>query len=384
VLEHGTANAPDAVFELLRTLTHGAITVNRGGIDRRASIPGWYDGPAKGNPRFKALVEAHHTLDHNARAHLVGQIGRGRDFRPEEYSGRSAFNKALLQAVAALPPSLVEMIRWPFPLFSQYEMGWRQISDIVEDRKDHDIEGFVAAGLVKWEFKTAPGLAPTPGEVYDALSPEEKAALDVIIRKPGMITNRVMSPREAFERGRGKLRKIPHYAVPLILRAGGEDISRPVTVSNNHQIIFDDREFSTDKIVFLAELITPSGRVVNLTPGQEFSAHINPFDTSFIYLSEIGKKDGAFIGLCKRWEIVSQADQEAIGRAKTESAKQVMKLLRPVARRGAAITRARREDDEHHLKILETAHAAHDFTKTVKSEKDLHDEIDLIEELNPS
>jgi hypothetical protein len=61
-----------------------------------------------------------------------------------------------------------------------------------------------------------------------------------------------------------------------------------------------------------------------------------------------------------------------------------MKLLRPVARRGAAITRARREDDEHHLKILETAHAAHDFTKTVKSEKDLHDEIDLIEELNPS
>ncbi|HMP73858.1 MAG TPA: hypothetical protein PKE55_11410 [Kiritimatiellia bacterium] len=382
VLEHGTACLPGWCIDIIRKLTAGMVDINQSGIDRRASIPGLYDGPAKGNPNFKAALESRHALSHNEMADqflIPGQTGKDRNHAPEESAGRSTYNETLIRACAAMPEHLIEQIRWPITPFHSYANFFHQVTQRIEDRTNHTIEGFEQAGLVKWMFRLSPGIAPLDGSIYDQASPEERAAFDVILRKPGNVIHRLMSPREVFETGRPTLKRLPHYAVPMIL---GPDGARPVTVGDNAMIVISDEDLSIETLRYTNEMITPSGRIEILPPGTCWQAHVNPFDPRLMYISKSGRDEGAFLGVCKLWETVSRADLEEVKRMQAESAKFEGRLLRPLARRGAAITRAAAQDRANNAHVVQLAHAAAGATAKPRSEADDIAEISVVQEIN--
>src|ERR1700677_4418426 len=83
LLEHGTAAAPERVKKLLSDATGKLITARESGITgEEQAVIGWR-GQGKGNSRFKALLETHHSLKHNELANLQGQTGLSRETRPE-------------------------------------------------------------------------------------------------------------------------------------------------------------------------------------------------------------------------------------------------------------------------------------------------------------
>jgi len=379
--ELGAANLTNnKILDIIGRATNHAITFHHGGIDRKASVPGLFDAPAKGNPRVKALLESHHNMMHNATAHLPARIGKDRDHRPEEYSGRSAYNRAMIKAIQALPADLVEQLRWPVPLFNTYSLAIDQIYREIEDRIDHDIEGFEAARLVTWEYRLSDGPEWTPCEFYYAATPEERAAIDMVIRNnPARMNPRKMSPAEVYDQGRAKLKRIPHYVVPMLLAAADEDYARPVKVDKSGYIMFDDRELHTDQVIFKADLIKNNGVIAPLTPGMEFLSYINPFDTRYLYLSLPGKDKGAFVGLCRRQEVVSPANREAVKHAQAEQRKETLRLLKPLEKLGAQIGRDAYADDKHNAEIYKLAHAAVDFTKRPVDE---YAGISVVDELN--
>ncbi|MDZ7317473.1 MAG: hypothetical protein ONB24_15280 [candidate division KSB1 bacterium] len=347
MVEHGTAAIRESIERLLFDLSNGAIRVHRGGIEGAAAFAGAYCGRPKGNFRIKAALESLHNLVHNELAALPGQTGKSRDSAPEELFGRERHNDRLLAALATLPPEAADQLRLPFLPFSMFVQILDRVYRLINNRIDHELEGFEEAGLIEQEYRLAPNTPWLPMRNLLLASPEERKAIETVIKKPGYVRSRKLSPAEVWNRGCEDLARLPPYAAPSLI---GEDLAVERRLGHNHLFEFEDRELGPGVHRFEGRVTTPDGRVEYLKPGDTYLCFVNPFEAER-RLYVCGPKLN-FIGSAEPWNKVCRSDLQALHRAMGRAAAYETELLVPLARRGAEITRKRLEDARHNAQVM--------------------------------
>ena len=78
VVEHGTAAIRPEFEERIRLVTQNKVTVDRSGVFHGSALAGLFEGPARGNFRFKAPLESFFNLVRNEMAMLPGAVSYSR------------------------------------------------------------------------------------------------------------------------------------------------------------------------------------------------------------------------------------------------------------------------------------------------------------------
>ena len=338
IVEHGTAAIREETEQSLFDLTGGKVRVERSGLQGKAAFAGMYDGQRKGNYRFKAALESLHNLVHNETADTLlipGQTGSNARLNcPEDLAGRDKHNNRLLKAMATLPPEQAAKLRLPF---LEYREAFAVVSEILEQinrRQDHDLEGWIEAGLISKEIRFDPEMPWIPLERLAHLSSEQQA-IAMEAAETRVIKH---SPRQVFNAGKTTLRRLPPEAIAMVL---GPKCGREVRVDRG-LIEFQDQWVGPGRLRFDA----PQFR-----DGEKYRAVLNPMDTAKLYLFDA---QGRFAGSCPRWDSPTRDDAEALHRAMGRARKREAELLAPLAQRGAALTRQRiKEARENALALSE-------------------------------
>ncbi len=349
MVEKGTATISEDMAKLLADATDGAVKVDRNGIEGAAAFAGVYDGRGKGNSRFKAALESHHNLVHNEFALLAGQMGRNRDECPEELAGRDAHNSALIKACAALPPDRAALLRLPFIPYEQFLEIAAFVYARINERTDHKLEGWEEAHLTVNEFRLLADSPWSPMARLLELPAHERAAVDVVLSQPGYVRCRRKSPAEVWQGGRQGLCKLrPQFLLALL----GEELGVERRVQDDHLIDFQDRTLGPGIFRYVAEVHTPDGRTELLKPGETYLTHVNPFNPTAMVVSRLTTQGAQLLGVARRWETVRKDDTEALHRQMGAAAHIEKELLKPVAIRGAELTRQRIADAKHNALVL--------------------------------
>ena len=349
IVEHGTAAIRPDVEQLLKDWTDGAITVSRSGIEGAATFAGAYEGRPKGNFRFKAALESHHSLVHNELAGLPGQTGKDRNHSPEELHGRDRHNAALIKAVAALPPERADLLRLPFLEWNQYQSIVAEVYQRIDNRTEHELEGWEECGFTLPEYRLGEEFPWLPAQTLLDLPADKRAAVEAVTSQPGMTRIRKLSPWEVWSSGRQDLVRLPGWCVPELLGPKNGAVRK---LGDDNLFTFQDRELGPGKHRYEGVMVRADGSREALSPGRSYLVHVNPFNTELLYVSEAGAKEGAFLGVCRRWSKIARDDVDALARQMGRAAKREKELRLPVERRGAEITRQRIAAAKHNAKVF--------------------------------
>ena len=343
--EAGTA-ALEKHAEQIHKLSRGSVTVHTGEVRAGRAFAGQYLGRGKGNFRVRAAMESLGNLIHNETADLLtfpGQTGfNARLNAPEELHGRQKIEDKLLQAIVALPPGIVVRLKHSFLEVTQAIWAVESIMDMINRRgslpwwRDHEIEGFVEAGLTTVDYETPLGVfseAEFMARIVN-LPPEQQEA----VKKLAQVLPRKLSPLEVFNAGRKDLVRFRNEQIALLVYPARR--KEPVTVGRDHLIEFEDCGISPEPLRYKA---------YHFAPGDKFEAVVSPLspDTLFIY-----DGDGRWVGALDAWQRISRTDQAALERRMGEAAKIENQLLAPVAEAGRELTRKLLEDTQHNSRIL--------------------------------
>jgi hypothetical protein len=343
MVENGTAAIADDLKELIRTITGGLVTVDESGIQSASAFAGQYGGRGKGNFRFKAALESSGNLIHNETANLLelpGQTGsNSRINLPEELHGREKAFDFLQRVIAALPESKRAELRLPFVEFHRAVDLVNDIQERINARTEHELEGWLEAGLTTVDFNL-PGVGLITGSQVLALPSEKRAAVEAVAAPVA----RRLSPKEVWDGGRRQLIRLrPEQSARLL----GGRVERTVKV-RNHLIEFQDQRVAPGPLRFLAH---------TFQDGDEFGVVVNPFSPEVAHLFDA---KGSWVGSVKAWQSVSKLDADALQRQMGRSAEIERQLLEPLARHGAAMIRKRIEDSQHNAQLIRGQAAAQD------------------------
>ena len=309
-VEHGTAAIPKELEMFLYAVSNGAITINRGGISGQGAFIGAYNERGKGNPRAKSSKEGIGKLLHNALATLPGQVGTGVEARPASLHGLLRESAALMKAVQGLDENKLAALKigiLPFDLAT--ELVFEQYR-ILNNRTAHDIQGFEKLGYVRQEIKL-PGASEWVGidRATAGMTPEQAQAFRMMAAVNKDFTRtRKLSPQEVFDMHKGELVKLPEWTIPQIVGIEYGKRRKP----RNMVFEFEDREIEPYTLLrYEAKATDIEGNAVQLKDGVEYLTYVNPFNHGAMFVT---KPDGGYIGVCKRWEIPSRADRDAINR----------------------------------------------------------------------
>jgi hypothetical protein len=342
--EAGTAVPPDAAIDLIHKLGGGEVIVRIGEAKAEPAFLGQFAGVAKGNFRTRALIESFWNITHNEtadRLEFPGQTGsHARVNAPEDLHGRAKEMDLMLRAMPALPEWVVKNLRKPLPEFNEAMRAIGEINERLNRRgimpgTEHQIEGFVEAGLVTTDFDV-PGIGLVSRADFEArLEGKSEAEIQAIIALCAPRARR-LSPREAFDGHRSVLKRWrPEVIAALLYPARRDGVVR---VGKDHLVTFDDKDISPEPLRFLAH---------HFSPGDEFEAVCNPMvpDLLFIYDARPAHR-GAWIGVLKHWGRVSKTDSEAMGHRIGEAEKVKRELLRPLVQMGDRMAKERAENLE--------------------------------------
>jgi hypothetical protein len=336
MVEHGTAAIREDLEKVLFDLTAGKVLVDRSGIEGASAFAGQYAGRSKGNFRFKAALESLGNLIHNETANLLafpGQTGSNSRLNlPEEMAGRDRHADALIRAMAALPAARVGQLRLPYLEVNQAKWLVEEITERINQRTDHELEGWLEAGLTTMDFDV-PGVGLLTGAKVLAL-PDEKRAAVLAVAQP---LARKLSPREVFDDGQRTLVRFRPEQTAMLLK---ERVAREVKVGNDHLIEFDDQDISPSPLRYKAH---------TFAPGEKFELVVNPLSPQVAHLFDAA---GRWVGVVDTWQTISQTDTAGLHRQMGEAAKIESQLLAPVAARGAEITRQRLAAAQHNAGVL--------------------------------
>jgi hypothetical protein len=330
--------------QLLYDFSGGKITVARSGIEGAAAIGGMYGGRPKGNFRFKAALESSGNLIHNETANMrliPGQTGSNSRLNlPEEMHGRENHAEMLLEAIAALPREVAMQLRLPFLETTQAIWICNEIHNRINKRSDHDLEGWISAGLTTQEWRPDPSMDWLPVSRLMALPPERRAIVESLIAStPDCARIRKLTPHEVFYRDAKRLVKLSGEAVAMMLP---ESCRFEVSV-RSHMIEFNRAEYGPDDCRYFAHL---------LQDGETYQAAVNPYDTARLYVLDA---QGRYVGECSRDIPTCRAETEALQKQCGRVAKIEKTLLLPVAKAGRVILRKRAEDARHNAAVLANA-----------------------------
>lgn len=335
MVEHGTAAVSDELETLLYDLTGGLVRVDRSGIQGASAFAGQYAGRGKGNFRFKATLESLGYLIHNETANLLefaGQTGsNSRINLPEELHGRERNLDLLQRVLLRLPESRRKLLQLPFLEAQQAMMLVDEVMERINQRTDHGLEGWLEAGLTTVDFDV-PGVGLITGEKVLALDAARRAAVEAVASP----MPRRLSPREVFDAGRRPLFRLRPEQVARIL---GTRTKRTVVV-RNHLLEFEDSRISPSPLRYLAHF---------WRDGEKLDVVVNPMGPNTAYVFDAR---GAWLGEVKAWQTVSHLDEAGLHRQMGEAAAIESRLLAPVARRGADLTKARMARAEHNAEVL--------------------------------
>jgi len=338
--ERGTTKA-DGEFEAALKLInawreaqgHGPVEWRTGALANAPLAKGLHDGAAKGNPRAKPHIEQMHATLKNSIGHVIGEIGGGRGVQPEE-TGAMVAEAKRLAALAVISNLPVDKVQTPFLSWSAYADVIDRAHRQMDERADHNLEGWEECGFVKGEFRLKAEASWRAVKAIKDMTPEEAGAVSALV-KAGMAEYREvrLSPREAWEKSKGVLKPVPEYLAPMIL---GSELCCTAKVSNNQQLVYKDPNVGTR----LTVAAIAGGKL--LARGAVYRVWVNPLDGGKAYVCDL---QGHFLGTAKVLQAVrADATPEELA-AQLGLRQRVLsdeaRRLAPIARRRQAEANAR-------------------------------------------
>lgn len=306
VVENATASISKELEELLYSASGGLIKVSRSGITgKNQALKNGYDGRTGGNPRHKAELESFHNLLHNALADFLAQTGHNRT-EPETLHGLMKLETKLQSAIKSNPDIADLAIHHTMTMRKLVDALSIRVADI-NNRTNHNLEGWSRCGFEAEEMRTAPNAAWQPSR---EILPEIAQMLITTAANTGMqlVRRRKMSPNEAWAYSTAipgnELIKLPAWCICDIL---GRDMARPVKVKSSY-IIMENADLATEKIWYESRIISRTGNLQEL-PFGKYLAFANPYDAQQLFICD---PQGKCLGIAPLAKRVSAADPHAV------------------------------------------------------------------------
>ena len=296
VVEHGTAKLRDWFIEKLDYVTRGQVGVETSGKFSEPILAGLFPGQVRGNFRFKAALESMFNRVDNEFAALPGQVGKGRDFCPEELDGRDRENDKLLAAEEAMGIELIKPF-WNWDAFIQRALdGFAAING----RTDHNLEGWRKCGHVVDEWRPSAAVeAWHPMALLEDFSAEERAATHALLRvAPHLTRTRNLAPAEVYDAGRTGLTKLSLVHLPDLV---GDE---PGHVCRVDKGVFRMQREEHGELMWHA---TVHGQ--QLPQGEKFELFFDPFAPDAAVVTDAARK---VIGVAPAYRRVSRSDEEGV------------------------------------------------------------------------
>lgn len=333
-------------------------------------LNGLYLGLRRGNFRFKAALESHHSLKKNEMAMLPGQKGADPAHAPEHLVSQVQYHESLMLGIAALDdrdPDLMNKIKSPFPGYWDYINAVCRIYNRIGMRETHNLEGYEQCGFVRHDWRIHALDTWKPESLINEMDFNEAQAIRALIMaKPQeRYRTRMMSPADAFAycQTRGDIVRLPDAAVPEIL---GRDLGKILPVEQNATIIVKDEYIPGKTTPVSAFVKTSKGTKHSLENGSKWLVHLSPFDGSNAYIST---PDGAFVGKAKVLVGSTKIDIEGI----QESLKIVSQVesskLRSVRHVGAKRLEEQYRMHEHNTEVLTGTNPTYDAQEVAETNK---------------
>jgi len=235
-----------------------------------------------------------------------------------------------LAALAVISNLPVDKVQTPFLSWSAYSEVIERAHRQMDERVDHNLEGWEDCGFVKGEFRLKAEASWRAVKAIKDMTPEEAGAVSALV-KAGMAEYREvrLSPREAWEKSKGVLKPVPDYLAPMIL---GSELCCTVRVNNNQQLVYKDPNIGSR----LTVAAIAGGKL--LQRGAEYRVWVNPLDGGKAYVCDM---QGHFLGVAKVLQAV-RADASPEDLAAQLGLRQ--KVLADEARRLAPIARRRQAE----------------------------------------
>ncbi len=349
--ERGTTKS-DAEFEAaLKAINvrregegKGAVSFRSGALVTGPIGKGLAAGAAKGNPRAKGMIEQMHATLKNELGGVLGEVGGGRGVQPEETNAMVAEASRLVTAAYALNLP-VEELKTPFLSWQQFAKAADEAHRRMDERREHNLEGWAECGFCLGEVRMKAEASWRTVPALGAMSPEEAGAVSALVKAGyAEYRERKMSPKEAWEKSKGELERVPEYFSPMIL---GSELCVVAKVRDSMEFRYKDPNTGADlKIAAVA-----GGEL--LKRGVEYRVWVNPLDGDKAYVCDL---EGRYIGTAKVMQAV-RADAtpeelaEQLGLRQRVLAEE-MKRVAPVVKRRQAAALARAG---HNIAVLSGA-----------------------------
>lgn len=282
VVEHGTAAISDAVKKQLALLTNGLVRVDRSGMQgvRQA---GAFPGRAVGNPRFKASIEVWHSLLHNYMDGYATQTGTNRT-EPEPLWGLREECNDLLKKGGQLAPERALALMPYAPSLRELADDLTRLVGQINNRSDHELEGWEACGFTRLEFSLngRDGWAP-----LDSLDPQAAAmAKAMALGNPALLRTRRLSPQEAWELSlRDPANKLIRLSAAECVTLMGAHRKFPLSMRGGAFKIKDSSRHH-EQLIFDACVTDARGNERILPAGGTYFGVLNPFNCNLFILDD--------------------------------------------------------------------------------------------------
>ena len=328
-MEHGTANVSEKTEKFL--FDSFKIRVERGGVDRAASFFGGFAGAFRGNSRFKAALESHHNLCHNALAFLPASTGKDRT-PPENTQGMELAYAALVRRAEkeGMPRELIDKLGVGAVNWDTFCEIYAAVVARVNSRTEHDLEGWQRR--LTTEVRLAED-APWMRADDKLLVP---AVLEALKADPRLHRVRRMSPDEVWRGGARALRRLKFAAFgEIFTQPDRADKSRTLDartlrrVSDRHEFVIRPSADDPREHIFSSEIELADGGRRILEAGEAFKVLLNPFAPDELCVYDAG--DGRYLGSSFRKRTrAPYNDREALLPELGAAAKEFNALAHPV------------------------------------------------------
>ena len=356
ICEAGTATVREKDERLLADLTGGLVRVERGPCSGAAAFAGMFGGRSGGNPCFKASLESWGNLGHNMMAGVLqfpGQTGsNSRVNLPEPLHGRERHARMLAEAMVGMPVEQAERLRLDYLRYAEAITLVNQVTDAINARTDHELEGWRECGHVTTEWRHDVDTPWLPLErLLGIQDPEKRQRIaDYVNSVPNLTRERALSPAEVWRRGSRDFVKLPPHAAAMLL---GEVEGREVIIRNN-MIELMVPEVSPDEPIHYEPVIRDgSGPERRLRQDSKWLARVNPLSPGRLFVYDA---KGGFVGTCPRWDRVSRADTEGLRRAFGRANHAEAELVAEARAIAAPIIKAELEKRRHNARVLADGH----------------------------
>jgi hypothetical protein len=283
VTEAGTASAPKVFQDALsRAVSNaGGELIWHVGEVSKALVKG-LPGLRKGNPKFKAARESLFNLMQNRTALLPGQLGLDYKSTPEQMTALVRQEQKTLNMLS--DHLTMEEIAWlnrPTLSIEQFVPLMMKIYQEVNDRKEHNLEGWHECGYVIEEYFHPNHNEWIPALEFDALPQlEQQGIFQLVAHEPAKYSrSRKLSPLEVWNAGKRHLKTIsPHVWHQIVPVEFAEKRTLPKSTGTRFTLT-NRKEFITG-LTFETFYTDYEGKRHNLPAGKDVFIYLNPQNVS--------------------------------------------------------------------------------------------------------